>query len=89
MTEHETNDDRDTQNYWFPAKCFGWGWGLPCSWQGWLVFLGFILICYLRELLAGGSTGGAVLIVILAAMGLLAIAYWKGEPPRWRWGGKD
>jgi hypothetical protein len=23
--------------YWFPAKRYGWGWGLPVTWQGWLV----------------------------------------------------
>ena len=25
--------------YWFRAKRYGWGWGLPCSWQGWVFFL--------------------------------------------------
>lgn len=24
-------------SYWFPAKRYGWGWGLPSSWQGWVV----------------------------------------------------
>jgi hypothetical protein len=23
---------------WFPAKRYGWGWGLPCCWQGWVFF---------------------------------------------------
>ena len=23
--------------YWFPAKRYGWGWGLPSVWQGWVV----------------------------------------------------
>ena len=22
--------------YWFPAKRYGWGWGLPKTWQGWV-----------------------------------------------------
>ncbi|HTS17465.1 MAG TPA: hypothetical protein VMP11_07825 [Verrucomicrobiae bacterium] len=22
---------------WFRAKRYGWGWGLPCAWQGWVV----------------------------------------------------
>jgi hypothetical protein len=26
------------RKYWFPAKRYGWGWGIPSSWQGWLVF---------------------------------------------------
>jgi hypothetical protein len=25
--------------YWFRRKRFGWGWGLPCSWQGWAFFI--------------------------------------------------
>ncbi len=29
MTNHPT--------YWFPAKRYGWGWGLPSVWQGWVV----------------------------------------------------
>jgi hypothetical protein len=26
---HMTRDDR----YWFPAKRYGWGWGLPPRWR--------------------------------------------------------
>ena len=25
--------------YWFPAKRFGWGWGPPTTWQGWAVLI--------------------------------------------------
>jgi len=25
--------------YWFPARRYGWGWGLPTAWQGWVVML--------------------------------------------------
>ena len=28
--------------YWFPAKRYGWGWGLPGTWQGWLVVAAFV-----------------------------------------------
>ena len=27
----------DPNEYWFPAKRYGWGWGLPSRWQGWVV----------------------------------------------------
>ena len=30
--------------YWFPAKKYGWGWGIPCSWQGWIVAAFFALL---------------------------------------------
>lgn len=29
--------EMDSQNkYWFPAKRYGWGWGLPVRWEGWV-----------------------------------------------------
>jgi hypothetical protein len=28
---------------WFAPKSHGYGTGLPISWQGWLLFLGFLL----------------------------------------------
>ena len=27
----------DRNQYWFPAKRKGWGWGPPTVWQGWAV----------------------------------------------------
>ena len=30
--------------YCFPVKRYGWGWGLPRTWQGWgVVIIGFVL----------------------------------------------
>ena len=37
------------KNYWFPAKTFGWGWGLPTCWQGWVVTVAYVV------LLGGGA----------------------------------
>lgn len=34
------NDDE----YGFPAKRYGWGWGLPVAWQGWLVIALYALL---------------------------------------------
>lgn len=80
----------DTQKYWFPAKQYGWGWGIPAVWQGWLVLFGFIVL----------QSGGALVLepqnnrlgfsayTALLCLVLLAICWIKGEPPRWRWGGK-
>ena len=30
--------------YWFPAKRYGWGWGLPIAWQGWVVLAVFFAL---------------------------------------------
>ena len=74
--------------YWFPAKTYGWGWGLPSSWQGWLVMAAFVAL-----LLAGsfvfppGAALGSYLAYTVVLCGLLVWVCWlKGEPPRWRWG---
>jgi hypothetical protein len=78
----------DRLQYWFPAKRYGWGWGVPTAWQGWVVMLGFVAL-----LLAGGHwlipSFGEVIFLgytsILCAV-LFVICWLKGEPPRWRWG---
>jgi hypothetical protein len=75
--------------YWFRAKRYGWGWGLPLSWQGWVVFAIYF------ALLAGVVVWFRfdhqpvmfVTAVVLLSLVLLAVCWVKGEPPRWRWGG--
>ena len=74
-------------DYWFPAKSFGWGWGAPRRWQGWLT-----LAVYVAALLAIGvaapperQTGLFLAGVALATALLLLVCLLKGEPPRWRW----
>jgi len=37
---------------WFPAKRYGWGWGLPCAWQGWLVLAAYFLGMFLLSVTA-------------------------------------
>jgi hypothetical protein len=32
---------KNERKYWFAAKRYGWGWGIPSSWQGWLVLAAF------------------------------------------------
>jgi drug/metabolite transporter (DMT)-like permease len=74
--------------YWFPAKRYGWGWGLPLTWQGWLVLAAFV------ALIAAGAflirprehlTAFIVYVVVLVAL-FTGVCWLKGEPPRWRWG---
>lgn len=85
------NRQPDKRRYWFRAKAYGWGWGLPIAWQGWVVLVCFIL------LVAAGAVGVlpyygpfiffACMVLLVAA--LVAICWITGEPPRWRWGSKD
>jgi hypothetical protein len=74
--------------YWFPAKTYGWGWGLPSTWQGWVVLGVYVgLLVGLCVLVSADRhpcwfrTGLTSLVITL-----IAICWWKGEPPRWRWG---
>ena len=48
--------------YWFRAKRYGWGWGMPSTWQVWVVLLAFIAL-----LLVGGHW-------LLPALG--QVIYW-------------
>jgi hypothetical protein len=79
----KTNGD-----YWFPAKRYGWGWGLPTTWQGWLVLMAFFaLVLFGIYLFPPRQALGAFLLYVIVLSGLLTGVCWlKGEPPRWRWG---
>ena len=72
---------------WFPAKRYGWGWGLPCAWQGWVVLGVWILLMAAAGifLLPVSPTDFEHAVWILALL-LIAVCWWKGEKPRWRWG---
>jgi uncharacterized membrane protein YhaH (DUF805 family) len=80
---------RSGANYWFPAKRYGWGWGPPITWQGWLVMiLWIIVIVVVSPILAPTNWLAFVAFMIVMVSLLIAICYAKGEPPRWRWGEK-
>jgi hypothetical protein len=79
----------DERTIWFPAKRYGWGWGPPVTWQGWLVVgVWFILLASISPFIMLRSAVGYVTFLIVMLAILMAICYAKGEPPRWRWGGK-
>jgi hypothetical protein len=73
---------------WFPAKKYGWGWGLPCAWQGWVALAIWVAllsggpVLFLRSGLSGLWFGWAILM----AIGFFILCLIKGEKPRWHWG---
>lgn len=80
-----------TTRYWFSAKRYGWGWGLPLTWQGWAFLAAFIAL-----IVADGRVfppNKALPAYIAGIVGLsvlfLAVCWLKGERPRWRWGDDD
>ncbi|MEP6800848.1 MAG: hypothetical protein ABJC07_02845 [Acidobacteriota bacterium] len=75
-------------SYWFPAKRYGWGWGLPISWRGWLVFVGFFVLLAVAGYVFRPEQNLAALLgcTVVLSVALLAICFARGEPPAWRWG---
>lgn len=79
---------RDQQAPWFPAKRYGWGWGPPATWQGWVVLALYLTlqslctIIFLRDQQIIAFVAGTV-----ALTAMLIVTCWiKGEHPGWRWG---
>ena len=81
---------RHMQNskYWFPAKRYGWGWGLPISWQGWVVLMMFLVLILIGILVFKPHQHTSTFLIYTAVItiGFVIICYLKGEPPAWRWG---
>lgn len=71
---------------WFPAKRYGWGWGLPVCWQGWVVMIVWVLLLVAGQILLLRHLGWFVAYAAVLIAGLVGIGFWKGEKPRWRWG---
>ena len=72
----------DEPKWWFPRKTFGWGWGLPSTWQGWAVFLAFLFLLGVGGPLASSVLGKTAAIVVVAGLviSFLVIVVVKGEP---------
>lgn len=77
-----------TPRYWFPAKRYGWGWGPPATWQGWLCVAIFTVLLLTGLWLFDPRIQplGFVLYVTVLSLAMVAVCWWKGEPPGWRWG---
>jgi hypothetical protein len=77
-----------TREYWFPAKRYGWGWGFPVSWQGWMALIVYFLLLGVVVVLFQPARHPFAfgLLVTVLSLALEAVCWLKGEPPRWRWG---
>lgn len=80
--------EKENPEIWFPAKIYGWGWGIPVKWQGWVVLVAYLasvttLTKYHRPTL--DFVGWLMYFLPLTAI-LVAICWFKGEKPSWHWG---
>jgi hypothetical protein len=75
---------------WFSAKRFGYGAGMPRSWQGWLV-----TAIYLAIVLGAGlgfpDKPVIGLSIVVPATALFLLVAWRTTKGgwRWRWGDPD
>jgi hypothetical protein len=67
--------------YWFRRKRFGWGWGLPSSWQGWVFFIPWcaILVWATVHFMPQRPFAFTMALAALTAI-LVAVCVIKGEP---------
>ena len=82
---------QDERKYWFPAKRYGLGWGLPRRWQGWLVLAVFVGLIAAGPLAFPPQKEMARYLAYVGVLSglLIGVCWLKGEPPRWRWGGDE
>ncbi len=73
---------------WWAPKRYGYGAGLPISWQGWIVTLAYCLAVTLSAwLILPRSIVAFVAIVLSATAALVLICARKTRGGwRWRWG---
>lgn len=77
---------------WFPAKTYGWGWGPPVCWQGWAVIFAYIAsACVGAKIILTDPRRAYWFFFYMLALTavMIAVSWWKGEKPGWRWGGKN
>jgi len=88
MTAGKTGDGKP---YWFRAKRYGWGWGLPLTWQGWVALALFVVLLVADIVLFPPQSRLVPFLIyaITISVVFMAICWLKGEPPRWRWGDDD
>ncbi len=80
---------------WFAPKKYGYGSGLPVSWEGWVLLaiffagssaLPFLAVAWLPPAVAAAVTFSGI-VILVAALVLIARAKTEGG---WRWrNGKD
>ena len=72
---------------WFPRKRHGFGWSLPCKWQGWLSLIGYVSVVAVNHYVIGSGRQYTLLFTFLLTILFVILVYVKGEKPSWQWGG--
>ena len=77
--------------YWFAPKRFGYGTGLPISWQGWLSCLVYCGVVTVAALFLPQRTilGFVAVMIVATAVFLLICAKKTRGGWKWRWPGRN
>jgi uncharacterized membrane protein YphA (DoxX/SURF4 family) len=75
---------------WFAPKRYGYGAGLPISWQGWALTLGFALLTILLAIGLGNRPIQLIAVIIPLSVAFIVISARTTRGGwRWRWGEED
>jgi hypothetical protein len=75
---------------WFAPKRYGYGAGLPISWQGWAVFGGYLILLGCAGFLIPRTLIGYVSVMtILTVVFIVIVARTTKGGWRWRWGDEE
>lgn len=75
----------EERQWWFPVKRYGWGWGPPVVWQGWVVLIVWIIAVVavsIVTMLPPPRLGLFIISIVALVVLLLVICWMKGEPLR-------
>jgi hypothetical protein len=84
--------------YWFKPKKYGWGIGLPITWEGWIAVLCFVLslliVVFINDMHRQSVNFKNVLVfalhaIMLSALFLLLFKKKVEGGVKWRWGEKN
>jgi hypothetical protein len=81
----------DDRLEWFAPKRYGYGSGVPISWQGWavtLAYLGTVILLVVTLRRHGPLQFIAALVPVTVVFGVICARTTKGGW-RWRWGEED
>jgi hypothetical protein len=79
----------DDRPKWFAPKRYGFGAGLPISWQGWLVLAFYVAIVVAAGSLLDHRLAQASIVVLATALLVIIFAKTTRGGWRWRWGDPD
>lgn len=75
---------------WFAPKRFGYGAGVPISWQGWAMTAAFVVVIVVLALLLRGEPFKLIAAIAPFLVAFLVIcARTTRGGWRWRWGNED